>query len=198
MNPEETENERESISNKPVKEWERKKMKSVQDRVKQEMSFSGGHVEDGSLQATFQPAETSKGMEESRSVEFIDSSSHPPQSPSSHESHNPHPQAGNCSDQEEPSEWKPPTKLIPVLSVSFNFLRSSQLLNVTHLIVIAILNIFSVSSTRYVFCLLLLFEKKSTLSFVFDQAHKLPALIKEQETMKCILDGLLVLTKQGH
>jgi len=107
VNPEETENEKESISNKPVKEWERKKMKSVQDRVKQEMSFSGGH-EDGSLQAAFKPAETSKGMEESRSVEFVDSSSHPPQSPSSQESHNPHPQAGNRSDQEEPSEWKPP------------------------------------------------------------------------------------------
>ncbi|KII91712.1 hypothetical protein PLICRDRAFT_104574 [Plicaturopsis crispa FD-325 SS-3] len=34
--------------------------------------------------------------------------------------------------------------------------------------------------------------------FFFDEAHKLPALIKSTETMKCILDSMLVLTKQDR
>lgn len=41
--------------------------------------------------------------------------------------------------------------------------------------------------------------KSLTLSASFlDEAHKLPALIKgDDDAMKCILDALLVLTKQG-
>ncbi|KNE98837.1 hypothetical protein PSTG_07859 [Puccinia striiformis f. sp. tritici PST-78] len=146
VNPEETENEKESISNKPMKEWERKKMKSVQDKLKQEMSFSerGGDHQMMDDQADSKPE--AKGMEASRSVEFVESSDQS----SARENHNQDlDQSGNSQDDSEQStEWKPPTKLIPVIFI--------------------------------------------------DEAHKLPALIKDQETMKCILDGLLVLTKQDR
>ncbi|OAV93664.1 hypothetical protein PTTG_27245 [Puccinia triticina 1-1 BBBD Race 1] len=138
-NPEEEEQDKESIRNKPVKEWERKKMKDVQDRVKQEMSWSG-HAQ--SFPVDPKKPEV-KGIEASRSVEFVEPSDHqsPPQ-----EGKNLN-ESGSENDPQEES-WKPPTKLIPV--------------------------------------------------FFIDEAHKLPALIKDQETMKCILDGLLVLTKQDR
>ncbi|KAL0946076.1 hypothetical protein HGRIS_012348 [Hohenbuehelia grisea] len=40
-------------------------------------------------------------------------------------------------------------------------------------------------------------EKKVPVIF-FDEAHRLPALIQSTETMKCILDSMLVLTKQDR
>ncbi|KAI9607642.1 hypothetical protein KEM48_003552 [Puccinia striiformis f. sp. tritici PST-130] len=111
VNPEETENEKESISNKPMKEWERKKMKSVQDKLKQEMSFSerGGDHQMMDDQADSKPE--AKGMEASRSVEFVESSAQ--------ENHNQdlNQSESGQDDQEESTEWKPPTKLIPVIFI---------------------------------------------------------------------------------
>ncbi|KAG6841054.1 hypothetical protein C0991_002265 [Blastosporella zonata] len=40
-------------------------------------------------------------------------------------------------------------------------------------------------------------SKKMPVIF-FDEAHKLPALIRSTETMKCLLDSMLVLTKQDR
>ncbi|EGO01031.1 hypothetical protein SERLA73DRAFT_27658, partial [Serpula lacrymans var. lacrymans S7.3] len=39
--------------------------------------------------------------------------------------------------------------------------------------------------------------KKMPVIF-FDEAHKLPALIQSTDTMKCLLDSMLVLTKQDR
>ncbi|KAA1102606.1 hypothetical protein PGTUg99_023221 [Puccinia graminis f. sp. tritici] len=123
-----------------MKEWEKKKLKMVQDKVKQEMSLSSD--QNSPVDAKPEP----KGMEASRSVEFVEPSQD--QSAPTQEDKGLDESERSDHDQEESSEWKPPTKLIPV--------------------------------------------------FFIDEAHKLPALIKDQETMKCILDGLLVLTKQGN
>ncbi|PLW38607.1 hypothetical protein PCANC_16539 [Puccinia coronata f. sp. avenae] len=157
-NPDEKEESKERISNKPVEEWERKKMQRVTDRVKQEMSFAADH-DPARVHASSKPSrdhQTPGGMEASRAVEFpaaessSSSSSHAHLLPASQEEdrHSENQSETSQDEEEETSRWKPPTKLIPV--------------------------------------------------FFIDEAHKLPALIKDQETMKCILDGLLVLTKQDR
>ncbi|KAA1071794.1 hypothetical protein PGT21_019602 [Puccinia graminis f. sp. tritici] len=109
VNPDESERDKESISNKPMKEWEKKKLKMVQDKVKQEMSLSADQK--SSVDAKPEP----KGMEASRSVEFVEPSQD--QSAPTQEDKDLDESERSDHDQEESSEWKPPTKLIPVLSV---------------------------------------------------------------------------------